>query len=182
MDRYFIGLMVPQHIGEQLYAFARSIQDSVPSDQTFRTAWTAPIDLHCTLLFIGQSPDEQLLIEQMERVAAQLPPVTLSVAGQTHWLGRNSLALAATGAESVGATVIEQLRDLSSDKWAGRRPFYGHVSLGRVRPVPSPENDYFSGHTVEPASWTARHVQLVKSFNGDPAQRYRVVAEAPFGS
>src|SRR5690625_4496835 len=167
MDRYFIGLMVPQHIGEQLYAFARSIQDSVPSDQTFRTAWTAPIDLHCTLLFIGQSPDEPQLIEQMEHVAAQLPTVTLSVAGQTHWLAR---------------TVIEQLRHLSSDKWAGRRPSSGHVSLGRVRPVPSPENDYFSGHTVEPASWTARHVQLVKSLDGDPAQRYRVVAEAPFGS
>lgn len=181
MKRYFIGLMVPWNIGEQLYAFARSIQANMPSRQAFRTAWSAPSDLHCTLLFIGQSSDEQHLLTQLECIAAQLPPVTLSVAGQTHWLGRNSLALAATGAESVGATFIERLRHLSSDTWAARRPYYGHVTLGRVHPMPTLDNDYFSGHTVEPTTWTARNVQLVKSLNGDPAQRYRVVAEAPFG-
>lgn len=180
MTRYFIGLMVPQGLREQLHAFAMSIDNALSTDQKSRPRWNDPSDLHCTLLFLGEYADEQYLVEQMQRVARQLPGVRLTAAGQTHWLGRNSLAVEAHGAEVAGTTFVEELGHLSSNSWAGRRPFYGHVTLGRVSPVPDPDNDEFSGHTLQPMTWVADHVQLVCSRDASVGPRYEVVAQAPF--
>lgn len=179
-SRYFVGLMVPQGIGEQLYGFAKTLWDHAPDQQHYRASWNVPADLHCTLLFIGQFSDESYLAEQMTDVAHRLAPITLTVSGQTHWLGRNSLVLAATGAEHAGTAFAKQLGQVSADKRAGKRPFYGHISLGRLRPVPSAEDDHFAGQTMQPLSWNATHVQLVKSIESAAGQRYRVVTEAPF--
>lgn len=180
MTRYFMGLMVPSGIREPLYAFAQSIGSKLPREHTSKPAWNDPTDLHCTLLFIGQYPDEQELTQYMEQVAQKLPPVTLTLEGRTHWLGRNSFALAVTGAETVGTAFVEQLGHLSSDNRVGTRPFYGHVTLGRVRPVPRPDDDAFTGHIVEPMTWNADRVQLIRSRNADSGSRYEVVAECPF--
>lgn len=180
MIRYFIGLMAPSGIRERVYAFAQSIGSKLPKDHTAKPAWNDPTDLHCTLLFIGQYSDEQELTQSMEQAARNLPPVTLTLEGRTHWLGRNSLALAVTGADSVGTAFVEQLGHLSSDNRVGTRPFYGHVTLGRVRPVPRPDDDAFAGHTVEPMTWNADQVQLMRSRNADSGPRYEVVSERPF--
>ena len=179
-SRYFIGLMAPPGIREQLHVFAKTIWANIPDKQYYKASWNLPADLHCTLLFIGQFSDEPYLAEQMAYVAHQLAPVTLTVAGQTHWLGRNSLALAATGAEHAGTEFTKQLGQFSADKRAGKRPFYGHVSLGRVRPVPNAAEDHFAGQTIQPLSWDATDVQLVKGIESASDQRYQVVAEAPF--
>src|SRR5699024_12024630 len=117
---------------------------------------------HCTLRFIRQCADEPYLTEQMAYVAHQLAPVTLTVAGQTHWLGRNRLALAATGAEHAGTEFTKQLGQFSADKRAGKRPFYGHVSLCRVRPLTYAADDHIAGHTIPSLSSDATAVQLAK--------------------
>lgn len=96
MTRYFIGLMVPSGIREEVYAFAKSLQDTISTDQKSRPVWNDPTDLHCTLLFIGRYPDEQELARYVEQVARKLPPVTLILVGRMHWLGRNSLFAAET--------------------------------------------------------------------------------------
>lgn len=179
MPRYFMGLMVPPGIRDQLHAFAQFIEDTLPEHDSYKTSWNSPADLHCTLLFIGQYPDEDYLVQQMEQLARTLSPLTLTITGQTHWLGRNSLALAVTGAESVGTAFVDQLGHLSSDAWAGRRPFYGHVTRGRVRPIPSPDADPFASHTVDRLTWQADHVQLVRSRDASSGPRYEVVAQTP---
>jgi len=179
-SRYFIGLMIPPGIREQLHVFAKTLWANVPDKQHYKASWSVPADLHCTLVFIGQFSDEPYLAEQMAYVAHQVAPATLTVSGKTHWLGRNSLALAATGAEQAGREFEQQLGRFSSDKQIGKRPFYGHVSLGRLRPVPNAANDHFAGQTIQPLSWNATHVQLVKGVESACGQRYRVVAEAPF--
>src|SRR5699024_4616931 len=107
----------------QLHVFAKTIWASIPDTPYYNAYWHLPAALHCTLLFIGQFSDEPYLAEQMAYVAHQLAPVTLTVAGQTHWLGRNSLALAATGAEHAGTEFTKQLGQFSADKRAGKRPF-----------------------------------------------------------
>lgn len=178
MARYFIGLMVPGAIQKGLVAFTETIQATLPSDNPYQVTWNAPEDLHCTLLYIGPSLDEQHLVDEMQRVAASMAPVTANISGTTHWLGRNSLALAATGAEDAGTTFVTELGHFSSDQRAGRRPFYGHVTLGRVRPMPDPDEDVFAGHQVEPLHWIATHVHLVKSREGKVAPRYDTVSTA----
>src|SRR5699024_6516571 len=89
-SRYFIGLMVPQGIGEQLYGSATTVWEHARDRQRCRASWTVPADLHWTLLFIGQFSDASYLAERMTDVAHRLAPITLPVSGQTHWLGRNS--------------------------------------------------------------------------------------------
>lgn len=183
MTRYFIGLMVPPALQEPLTAFAASLESALPQHHPYKLSWNAPEDLHCTLVFIGQTDHpEQHLAQQMRRVAAQLAPATITIRGATHWLGRNSLALAATGAERTGTTFVEALGHLSSDNRAERRPFYGHVTLGRVRPVPPSTHDPFAGRDIEPLTWTATSVQLMKSRdNPTDERRYDIVTHARFG-
>lgn len=181
MARYFIGLMAPPAVQAQLADFTAAIQASLPAAHDSKVSWTAPEDLHCTLLFVGHIDDEQHLAHEMHRVASQLESITVTIHGKTHWLGRNSLVLAVTGAEQAGTTFVEELGHLSSDRWTGRRPFYGHVSLGRVRPVPTKGNDIFAGHAVEPITWVADRVHLVKSRDGHASSRYQSIAQARFG-
>ena len=180
MSRYFIGLMVPASIQERLTAFVRSIQATLPKQHSYHLSWTAPADLHCTLLYLGPTEDEAHLIRELHRIAAHVPPASMTISGATHWLGRNSLALAASGAEPAGTRFINELAHLSSDARAGTRPFYGHVTLGRIRPVPTADQDPFVGHAIEPLTWTAASVQLVKSHSHPGPRRYRVVSDAPF--
>ncbi|GAA4477496.1 hypothetical protein GCM10023190_17280 [Enteractinococcus fodinae] len=181
MSRYFIGLMVPARIQDQLTTFARTIQATLPDQHPYQLSWNAPADLHCTLLYVGPTDEETHLRSEMHRIAAHVPPATITISGVTHWLGRNSLALAATGAELAGTRFINELAHLSSDARAGTRPFYGHVTLGRVRPVPTQGQDPFVGHDIEPLAWTATSVQLVKSQDQPGPRRYQIVSDARFG-
>ena len=182
MARYFIGLMVPPSVQQQLTSFAQTLEATLPEDHPFHISWTAPADLHCTLLYIGPTEDEHHLDEATRRIAQHLPPPTLTISGTTHWLGRNSLAVAANGAEQAGTRFVEQLAHLSSDARAGTRPFYGHVTLGRVRPVPDGAHDPFVGHEIPPVSWTATTVQLMKSSaHAAGAKRYQTVSDIRFG-
>lgn len=178
MARYFIGLMVPAAIQKDLVAFTQTIQAALPSDYPYQVSWNAPEDLHCTLLYIGPLADEQHLVRNMQRLAATVAPVTINISGSTHWLGRNSFALAATGAEHAGTTFVAELGSFSSDQRAVHQPFYGHVTLGRVRLVPGSEDDVFVGQQVKPLQWTATQVHLVKSRESKVAPRYETVAQA----
>ena len=181
MARYFIGLVVPESIQDQLTAFAQQIQATLPAEHPYLLTWNAPADLHCTLLYVGPTDDETHLEREMHRIATHLPAVTITIHGATHWLGRNSLALAATGAEPAGTRFVNELAQLSSDARAGTRPFYGHVTLGRVRPVPTADRDPFAGHTIEPLTWTATSVQLVKNRDHSGPRRYQIVSDARLG-
>lgn len=175
-----MGLMVPSGIREKLRSWAHTIEAGLPSDHDSKPDWNDPADLHCTLLFIGESEDQDHLVQQMTQLARKLPPVCLSIAGETHWLGRNSLALPLIGAQHTGTAFVDQLGHLTSDPRVRRRPFHGHVTLGRVRPVPTADNDHFAGNPVPPVTWRADQVQLVRSRDADTGPRYEVVAQAPF--
>lgn len=182
MTRYFIGLLVPPQIHPHLETFRAAIQDRLPEHHDYKISWTAPDDLHCTLLFIGLSDDKNQLSSAMQQMASQLEPVTVTLEGATHWLGRNSLALAATGAEELGTRVVEELGHLSGDRRAGQRRFYGHVTLGRVRPVPARDADPFLGHRIGPISWRATSMYLMQTRPDTTAStRYQIVAQAPLG-
>jgi 2'-5' RNA ligase len=184
MPRYFIGLTLPPSIQQRLTAFRATITERLPNGHNYSISWNAPEDLHCTLLYIGPTQDsEDVLTTEMRRVASQLTPTTLTLSGATHWLGRNSVAVAATGAEHPGNTFATELGHLSSDRRVGRRPFYGHVTLARVRPVPPRNTDPFVGHVLdEPLSWRVDCAQLLKSGGGNAAPRYQTVSQARFGA
>ncbi len=182
MTRYFIGLMVPPSIQQRLTHFSQTVEAALPGDHACNLSWTAPIDLHCTLLYLGPNENESHLEDAMRRIAAQLTPASLTIRGATHWLGRNSLSLPVSGAEEAGACFVEHLGHLSSDVQTGTRPFYGHVTLGRVRPRPDTAHDPFVGHRLAPLAWKASSVHLVKSRASiTDKKRYQIVAHAPFG-
>ena len=182
MTRYFIGLMLPLSVQTHLTSVAATIQASLPAEHPYRVSWTHPADLHCTLLFIGNYDDEHHLITSMTDVAADLPPADLTVSGATHWLGRNSLAVPVAGADAIGTTFIDRMGNLSSDRFAGRRRFHGHVTIGRVRPVPAQPDDVLSHRSVAPITWQASQVHLLRGAGGGPGSRYRVIAQAPLAA
>src|SRR5690625_7686829 len=82
IPRYFIGLTLPPSIQQHLTAFQATISERLPNGHNYSISWNAPEDLHCTLLYIGPTQQsEDYLTTEMRRVASQLPPMTLTLAG-----------------------------------------------------------------------------------------------------
>lgn len=179
MSRYFIGLMVPPAVREQLRPFIESIHANAPTAENHKLTWTHESDLHCTLLYIGEYADQERLVHHVEHVAQELPPVTMTLGEPTLWLGIN-LVLPAAGADHVGTAFIARLGHLVTNARAVERPFYGHVTLGKVRPKPAERADHIGGQSPGQLSWTAERVQVVESHNVGTGPRYRVVADVPF--
>lgn len=175
MSRYFVGFLLPRQAQDLLVSFQHSISDTLPQRYPYQVSWTEPADLHCTLLYLGRVDDVDALCAQLEELATTLEQVDVHLGGTTHWLGRNSLAVGITGAQSLAEPIITDLRMLSSDRWAGRRPFHGHVTVGRVRPVPEAGIDHFTDHRLEPFSWQIDSIQLLRSRNNIALPRYETV-------
>ncbi|WP_156832058.1 2'-5' RNA ligase family protein [Yaniella halotolerans] len=180
MSRYFIGLMMPREIRQQLRPFIKMLHANTLTLENHKITWTAEADLHCTLLYIGEYGDRQDLLRQVERVARELPPITMSLGRPTRWLGIN-LVLPASGLDEAGTTFIAELGHLSSNQRAEDRPFYGHLTLGKVRPKPTGEADQLDGQATDELSWIAKRVQLVENPGRSSGARYRVVADVPLG-
>lgn len=176
MSRYFIGFLLPRQAQELLSSFVDAIIGSLPPRYPYAVSWTNPADLHCTLLYLGGIDDLDALDARLQALTGTLPACEVQLGGTTHWLGHNSLAVGITGAHVLGQPIIDQLKELSSDRWAGRRPFHGHVTLGRVRPVPAAGVDSYADHRLAPSSWRVEQVQLLRSRNNVDSQRYETVA------
>lgn len=182
MSRYFIGFLLPRQAQEILVSFKDAIIGSLPPRYPYAVSWSKPADLHCTLLYLGDIDDLDALDARLQDLTGRLPAYEVQLGGTTHWLGHNSLAVGITGAHLLGQAVIDEFAALSSDRWAGRRPFHGHVTLGRVRPVPEAGVDCLTDHRLAPCSWRVEQIQLLRSRNNIDPQRYESVAEYQLNS
>lgn len=131
--RTFVAVFPPPEVRR---AALEAAQRAVPTD---RVRWTRPDNVHLTLKFLGEVPEEKIerIFAALQRVCADHAPfdATLSRFGAFPSTRRARIIWAGTGAGS------EELRTLAADVEAAFEPlgfgreertFVPHATLGRV--------------------------------------------------
>lgn len=174
--RLFVALPVPDQARD---AVLGAVADLRRDD---RLAWTRPDGWHATLAFVGEvaDPDPVVAATRAGVADAGVGAVTVMTAGVETLARRTALALAlvddpAGAVERLGASVQASLAEAGFD--VARRRVRPHLTLGRARrgrPVPT---DLLDAVEVAPVTWTATHVEVVRSLLGDGPATYHPVAE-----
>ena len=183
--RLFVALEVPEAVRRELARRVAGLRDRLP-----RARWVDPEMVHLTLLFLGQTPDDQVpaLSEKLREAFARHPPMTLRLSGggtfppkrpaRVAWVGLDAPdELSAVQADAVAAAVEAAGFEPET------RPFKSHVTLARCEPNwPRDAADKlvaaFPGTIGQP--WIAEHGVLMESKLSPRGAQYRVAEVLPF--
>ena len=178
MLRLFIGLEIPQEIGQSL----AMLRGGVPGAR-----WIDPENYHLTLRFIGDVDDDTAheINSMLERVRRR--SFELRLDGLTSFGGRKPRAIVATAAPTPALLEIKAEQERMMQRIGlepeGRK-FTPHVTLARLRDVSSHQvADYLSarGHFRTPPFTVSRFVLFSSraSVGGGP---YVVEASYPLAA
>jgi 2'-5' RNA ligase len=134
--RLFVALEIPEAVQRELARRVAALRERLP-----RARWVEPEKIHLTLLFLGQTPDDQVpnLSAKLREAFAKHAPMTLRLSGggtfppkrpaRVAWVGMEAPEeLAAVQADAVAAAV--EAVGFEPEK----RPFTPHVTLARCEP------------------------------------------------
>jgi 2'-5' RNA ligase len=182
--RLFVALEIPEAVRRELARRVAGLRERLP-----RARWVDPEMVHLTLLFLGQTPDDQVpaLSAKLREAFAKHPPMTLRLSGggtfppkrpaRVAWIGMEAPEeLAAVQADAVAAAV--QAVGFEPET----RPFTSHVTLARCEPNwPRDAAEKFAAAfpgEVGPPFRVDRGV-LMESKLSPRGARYRVVEAFP---
>lgn len=138
--RLFIAVDVDERIKSQLW---RSCRDWREGDLSLR--WTARDQLHLTLAFLGDQPQEvipqlarqlALRLQDVERLSLALDQLTAFPARRPHVLVAQGPASAQL--QTVYDAVMQAVADCDLKREMRKRRFLPHVTLARCRQRPFP--------------------------------------------
>ena len=191
--RLFIGLRVPDEIGERLL---RNVRATLPDREEDGNAVRIyePDDLHLTLCFLGHQPPEvakrirRFLVDETRGLAA--PELQLTGVGAFPDADRPRALWAGVSEEvgTEGRLAALHNRALTVGLGAGwrrpeadrRRGFRPHVTVARLSGKEAgggAAEDFM--HLRPRGSWIVTDVALYESRPDRPEARYEVLAEAP---
>lgn len=136
--------------------------------------WTAPARWHVTVRFLGDV-GVRPAIEALARIEA--PAADVALGPEVGWLGRGVVQLPVSGLDRLAAAVDTAMDGVAPPR---RRPFVGHLTLGRARGR-RPDLDLVG--TPVTCRFRAEQVSLLGSRTGPgraPA-RYETLAERSLG-
>jgi 2'-5' RNA ligase len=177
--RLFAALWPPPAVADALDAI------ELPPDPGLR--WTPPERRHVTLAFYGAVDRSAVpsLAAALARGAGSVPGPHRAVLGsRTCRLGRNILAITASGLDPLAGAVTGATR-----QWAGDdRPFRGHLTLARSRRgrevTASLVDRPLFGASGVPAGrldWEVTQAGLVESYTEGGVHGYRTLATVDVG-
>ena len=135
MIRTFVAVEVSHEVRDRTAELMESLRAS-----GVKVSWTKPHNLHLTLKFLGDTPEERLaeVGQAVAAAAAEMPALSLRLTGagvfpdarrpQTLWVGVTE------GREEIcrlAAAIDEALHRRRFPK--EKRPFQAHLTIGRVR-------------------------------------------------
>lgn len=139
--RTFISIELP----ETAISFSQKIQKAIRSYR-FKIRWVKPENMHLTLKFLGDTKREDIekIVNRMFDVSKDYGPMQFFVKGLGVFPGVKNPRVVWCGLKGDTASLIQfqghlddTLIDMGFSK--EKRPFKGHLTLGRVKGTVSPE-------------------------------------------
>ena len=130
-------LFIAVNFSDEVKSLVLSVQEQLRS-QALRGNFSRPENLHLTLAFLGETPEEKLesLFRLMERIQSQPFEIHFSHTGCfTHsrkelwWIGLDRECPGFPFLASIHEKLLDSLEDAGFS--ADKRPFNAHITLGR---------------------------------------------------
>jgi 2'-5' RNA ligase len=186
--RCFVAIDLPSDVRGGLGAAGDGLRVVAPRADI---RWVATAAMHLTLKFLGEVPEERVaaIRDSLAVVAATTPPMMLTCAGLGVFPGpsrpRVVWAGITDGLRELGLLAAAVERAVEPLGYAPeRRPFRGHVTLGRVR---SPRGFGPLARAIEGegragfGTWMVAHVVLYRSHLRRTGSVYEPLATLPLG-
>ncbi len=179
MKRLFCAVKVKpaQQIRDIIYTFREALQDE-------KINWVSPDNLHLTLKFFGDTPQqkEASITEALHRAAACCPPFSFQVAGcsifgntrmpSVLWLGIRE----AEGLHRLYDCVNEELRPLGYEP--DRALYVPHLTIGRIKHLENRHrlNELLAEHEhMKPDQQDVRAFYLFQSILRPQGPEYKIL-------
>lgn len=186
--RCFVAALPPPEVVDHLDAFLEPRRAAAP----FR--WTAPEQVHLTLVFIGDLPEHRLddFVERLERAASRRRPVRTAVTGGGAFPHVSGARVVWAGLDVDEDDTLELRRMAEGARAAANRAgaavdgqrFRPHLTVARCG-HPTEVSDWVRLlDTYRGPEWTVDSFSLVASYLGEGPRgrpRYEVVADFPLG-
>lgn len=159
--RSFIAVPIPAALREPLVEVQQGLRSRLR-----HVHWTRPDAWHLTLAFLGDIATDSLpaLSQELGAVTSRTPAFDLELAALGHFDQRVIWVGLGRGANSLAA-LAEKIRS-AAQKFGShqeRKPFSGHVTLGRCRGR-EPVATALASYRVPPfGSWRVRKIELMRS-------------------
>lgn len=137
--RLFVALEIPEAVRRDLARRVAALRERLP-----RARWVDPEKTHLTLLFLGQTPDDQVpnLAAKLREAFAKHPPMTLRLSGGGTFPPKRPARVAWVGVEAPEELAAVQADAVAAVTAAGEavgfepeaRPFTSHVTVARCEP------------------------------------------------
>ena len=184
--RLFVAIDIPSEIRLELERRSRESRPDLP-----KARWVKPRAMHLTLVFLGETDEEQLptLHRELGAAFAAGESIELTITGVGAFPPRGRKRVLWAGVEAVGdlgglqagvAEAVERATGLEPE----RRPYHAHLTLARCKPPWSPAvvERWSVGFGDQPAgTFTADHGCLIASQLTPSGARYRTVESYPLG-
>jgi len=186
--RLFVALEPPGPLRRQLAALAAELRRQA-GHAAERLRWVEPANLHLTVQFLGNVPEERLAAvqEAVAAAAAGARPLLLAVRGagafpsarraRVVWAGLHGELAPLTG---LAQTLAASLAPLGFPP--EERPFSPHLTLARARDgAPGLAGALAAQRDAELGSWRAGELVLFCPHLAPDGPRYEPILRAPLG-
>ncbi|MBI3201718.1 MAG: RNA 2',3'-cyclic phosphodiesterase [Myxococcales bacterium] len=183
MNRVFFALPLP---GSVLPVLERAQHSVRATAERLTPRWTRPEQMHVTLKFVGDQPDDALprFAELLRVAAARAEPFTATLARVDAFGGRRARVLVAEldTASPVLARLAAGLEAGSCELGVPgeARPFRVHVTLARFK-HPGDARAVIAAADLEPVEVAFREACLLRSELPPTGSRYAVLDRCPLG-
>lgn len=179
MIRLFAGLALPPDLSEELARLQGGIPDA---------RWTAPENLHITLTFIGQVPEDA--VEDVDDALASVyaPAFDLNVSGIDSFAQGNDPKVIWLGlGDSKPLHTLKTRIDDALTRYAipfEKRKYIPHITLARFRHMPDMQKtvDFMQAHeNIETEAFPVDEFILYSSTSGKNGPVYEPLEYYPLG-
>jgi RNA 2',3'-cyclic 3'-phosphodiesterase len=181
--RVFIALEIPADIQQELGDLQKLLR-SVDA----RITWTAPVNIHLTLKFLGEISDKSLddVIESCKHAVHRVSPFALALEGVGVFPNRRQPRVLWVGLKGE-VTRLTGLASLLNDALAVKgfapdsKPLRPHLTLGRIKSAERIDEVLSLGRNLrfQHQEFVIQEVLVVQSELGRTGSKYTVLARLP---
>ena len=189
--RLFVAISLPDDVKNQIERAQEELRRAVPGRGV---RWTTREQLHLTLRFLGNVDAQRVgaLTEALREACAAFAPLQLRAEGIGFFPDARRPRVVWVGVQDgqgllprLQSAVQTATREFTTEEPEDR--FTGHVTLGRIKALPRPEEKALAAAGAGIAArlfgeWTAREVELVRSELSPTGARHTCQAVAPLTS